>query len=94
MKAFVHHTMDLAAGLRDALERLDADHRVALMHYSPIPDTLQGERPEIYPFLGSYLLAEPSTRPAPTSSSTATRTAAPRRATHPGASTSATSRSR
>ena len=32
--------------------------RVALLHYSPIESTLQGERLEIYPFLGSYLLAE------------------------------------
>ena len=35
-----------------------ADIRVALLHYSPVPATLQGERLEIYPFLGSYLLAE------------------------------------
>ena len=28
------------------------------MHYSPIRETLQGEPLEIYPFLGSYLLAE------------------------------------
>jgi len=31
---------------------------VALLHYSPVKDTLAGERLEIYPFLGSYLLAE------------------------------------
>ena len=30
--------------------------RVALTHYSPVPDTLAGEPLEIYPFLGSYLL--------------------------------------
>ena len=28
------------------------------MHFSPVADTLQGEPLEIYPFLGSYLLAE------------------------------------
>ncbi|MGH2591294.1 MAG: metallophosphoesterase family protein, partial [Actinomycetota bacterium] len=28
------------------------------MHYSPVRETLQGEPPEIFPFLGSYLLAE------------------------------------
>ena len=28
------------------------------MHYSPVKDTLRGEPVEIYPFLGSYLLAE------------------------------------
>ena len=34
------------------------DVRVALLHYSPVRDTLHGEPSEIYPFLGSYLLAE------------------------------------
>jgi Icc-related predicted phosphoesterase len=29
-----------------------------LTHYSPVPETLRGERLEIYPFLGSYLLAQ------------------------------------
>jgi len=28
------------------------------MHYAPVEDTLEGERLEIYPFLGTYLLAE------------------------------------
>jgi Icc-related predicted phosphoesterase len=58
MKAFIRHTRDVAARLEQALEGIDASRRVALMHYSPVEDTLQGERPEIYPFLGSYLLAE------------------------------------
>ena len=58
MKAFVEHTAEAAGRLRDALERLDADVRVALLHYSPVADTLSGEPLEIYPFLGSYLLAE------------------------------------
>ena len=31
---------------------------MALLHYAPIDATLVGERLEIYPFLGSYLLAE------------------------------------
>ena len=58
MKAFVAHTKHLAERLHDALAALDTDYRVALLHYSPVPDTLAGERLEIYPFLGSYLLAE------------------------------------
>ncbi len=58
MKAFVAHTKALAERLEEAVAGLDADHRVALLHYSPVPGTLQGERLEIYPFLGSYLLAE------------------------------------
>ena len=58
MKAFINHTKALSGRLADALAALRADVRIALLHYSPIPETLQGERLEIYPFLGSYLLAE------------------------------------
>jgi Icc-related predicted phosphoesterase len=58
MKAFVRHTRSLAESLGKQLASLDADLRVALLHYSPVEATLQGERLEIYPFLGSYLLAE------------------------------------
>jgi Icc-related predicted phosphoesterase len=58
MKRFVRHTKEAAARLGDALGALDADARVALLHYSPVEATLRGERPEIFPFLGSYLLAE------------------------------------
>jgi Icc-related predicted phosphoesterase len=58
MKAFVRHTREMATALCHSLTELDADVRIALTHYSPIEDTLVGERLEIYPFLGSYLLAE------------------------------------
>ncbi|WP_202918848.1 metallophosphoesterase family protein [Saccharothrix deserti] len=58
MKAFIRHTTDIADSLRIALDSLDTDVKVALTHYSPVPDTLRGEPPEIYPFLGSYLLGE------------------------------------
>ena len=58
MKAFIRHTKAIAAGLGDALAALDCDQRVALTHYAPVNDTLRGEPPEIFPFLGSYLLAE------------------------------------
>lgn len=47
-----------AEALHCGLRELRADYRIALLHYAPIPDTLQGEPPEIYPFLGSYLLGE------------------------------------
>jgi Icc-related predicted phosphoesterase len=58
MKEFVGATIAEAEALEGALGSLETDARVALMHYSPVPDTLRGERPEIHPFLGSYLLAE------------------------------------
>src|SRR5204862_7187875 len=58
MKAFVRLTKELAESLEGSLSELATDVRVALMHYSPVKDTLRGEPVEIYPFLGSYLLAE------------------------------------
>ena len=58
MKAFVAHTREVASALEAELGELRADVKIALMHYSPVEATLRGERLEIYPFLGSYLLAE------------------------------------
>lgn len=47
-----------ASRLRNALAELDCDTRIALMHFSPITDTLAGEPKEIYPSLGCHALAE------------------------------------
>jgi Icc-related predicted phosphoesterase len=58
MKSFIRHTKETAGRLEDALRSLDADYRICLLHYAPVEETLRGERLEIYPFLGSYLLAE------------------------------------
>jgi Icc-related predicted phosphoesterase len=58
MKAFIRHTQDRANALAGALEGLEGDVKIALTHYSPVRETLIGEPPEIFPFLGSYLLAE------------------------------------
>lgn len=58
MKAFIRHTKSIAGRLEATLGELRGDVRIALLHYSPVPDTLLGERLEIYPFLGSYLLGE------------------------------------
>ena len=57
-KAFIRHTRQICDGLGSALRGLDCDVLVALTHYSPTPETLLGEPPEIFPFLGSYLLGE------------------------------------
>ena len=58
MKAFIRHTRSVAERLEGVLAGLEADVRIALLHYAPVKATLLGERLEIYPFLGSYLLAE------------------------------------
>lgn len=58
MKAFVAHSQQAADKLALALAGTTAHSRIALTHYSPSAETLEGEPLEIYPFLGSYLLAE------------------------------------
>ena len=62
IKSFVREGVNEALKLEAALARLQADTRVAVMHYSPIPDTIQGEPLEVYPFLGSRRLEEPLNR--------------------------------
>jgi Icc-related predicted phosphoesterase len=57
MKAFIERTEAEAGAIEQALADDGADSRVVLLHYSPVKDTVVGERLEIYPFLGSYLLA-------------------------------------
>lgn len=66
MKAFVQECVDEALHLDRALARLDQEHehikKIALMHYSPISDTVRGEPEAIFPFLGCSRLAEPLSR--------------------------------
>lgn len=59
LKALVARSRRLADSLLTAARQIDhADRVVALTHYSPVRDTLAGESPELFPFLGSDLLAE------------------------------------
>lgn len=58
MKAFACHSRLQAETLRKGLADLVTDYKFVLLHFSPVEGTLLGERKEIYPFLGSYLLAE------------------------------------
>lgn len=66
MKAFVQEAVDEALHLDRALARLDQEHenikKIAVLHYSPIKETVLGEPEQIYPFLGSSRLAEPLSR--------------------------------
>lgn len=57
-KEFIGTTRRMADQLHSALDGLETDFRIALLHYAPITATLEGERLEIFPFLGSYLFAE------------------------------------
>lgn len=59
MKAFTRHGRLSAQILAEALDTIaDADVTIALTHFAPVDDTLVGEPPEIWPFLGNYLLGE------------------------------------
>lgn len=62
IKAFVHETINEALKLESALARLKSERRIAITHYAPIRETVEGEPLEIYPFLGSSRLEEPLTR--------------------------------
>ena len=59
IKAFVQEALDHSLRLEKALNRLTMDRRAVLLHYSPIRETVQGENPEIFPFLGSSRLESP-----------------------------------
>lgn len=58
-KAFVREALNEALKLETALARLRTVQRIALLHYSPIKETVEGEPPEIFPFLGTSRLEEP-----------------------------------
>ena len=62
IKLFVREALNEALKLETALGRLRTARRVALLHYSPIAGTVEGEPLEIYPYLGSSRLEEPLTR--------------------------------
>jgi len=58
MKAFVRAARTSAAALSHALEGLEAEVMVALIHYAPCRGTLVGEPEGIHAFLGCYQLGE------------------------------------
>lgn len=62
VKSFVREAVDEALKLETALARLRHDKRIAVLHYSPIRSTVEGEPPEIFPFLGCSRLEEPIMR--------------------------------
>jgi Icc-related predicted phosphoesterase len=62
IKAFVQEALNEALKLESALAKLRTLRRIAMLHYSPIAGTVEGEPVDIYPFLGSSRLEEPLLR--------------------------------
>jgi Icc-related predicted phosphoesterase len=62
IKTFVHEAVEEALKLESALAGLRTPKRIALLHYAPIVETVFGEPPEIFPFLGSSRLEDPLNR--------------------------------
>ena len=58
IKTFVRASIDEALKLERAMSQLRTKKRVIVLHYAPIAATVEGEAPEIYPFLGTSRLAE------------------------------------
>jgi Icc-related predicted phosphoesterase len=62
IKAFVEASLHEAQKLELALRSLSTPVRIALMHYSPVVDTVIGEPEQIFPYLGTDRLADPLDR--------------------------------
>jgi len=58
IKTFVRASLDEAMKLERALSQLRTPKRVVVLHYAPIAATVNGEAPEIYPYMGTSRLAE------------------------------------
>ena len=58
VKAFVQASIDETMKLERALSMLRTPKIVIVTHYSPVVETVRGEAPEIWPYLGSSRLAE------------------------------------
>jgi Icc-related predicted phosphoesterase len=58
VKTFVEACLKENMKLENGLRMLRTSRAVAVLHYAPVIDTLQGEPREIFPFLGNSRLAE------------------------------------
>ncbi|HET6440483.1 MAG TPA: metallophosphoesterase [Anaeromyxobacter sp.] len=59
IKAFVQEAVNEGLKLEAALSQLEIEKRIVLLHYAPIPGTMDGEDPAILPFLGTSRLLSP-----------------------------------
>ena len=57
-KSFVQASLDETMKLERALTMLRAQKIVIVTHYAPVAETVHGEPPEIWPYLGTSRLAE------------------------------------
>lgn len=62
IKLFVNEAIHEALKLESALAKLRTSQRIAILHYSPIEATVQGEPVEIFAYLGTSRLEEPLIR--------------------------------
>jgi Icc-related predicted phosphoesterase len=62
IKQFVNEAIEEALKLESALAKLRTQERIAMLHYSPVVETVQGEPMEIFPYLGSSRLEDPLIR--------------------------------
>jgi uncharacterized protein len=58
VKSFVQVSIDEALKLERAMSQLRTERRIVVLHYAPVGDTVKGEPPEIYPYLGNSRLGE------------------------------------
>jgi Icc-related predicted phosphoesterase len=58
VRSFVTEAMNEAMRLENAMRAVRNERAVVVLHYAPIAATIEGEPPEIFPFLGSSRLAE------------------------------------
>src|SRR6267154_3597505 len=58
VKDLVAEAMSEAMCLENAMRAVHCERAVVVLHYAPVQDTVEGEPPEIFPFLGSSRLGE------------------------------------
>lgn len=58
IKTFVSEAIAEAMQLENAMRSVRSTRSLVVLHYAPIAETVEGEPPEIYPFLGCSRLAE------------------------------------
>ncbi|MDX8446875.1 metallophosphoesterase family protein [Mesorhizobium captivum] len=58
IKAMVAESVSEAMRLENAMRQVRANRTLVVLHYAPILETVLGEPPEIFPFLGSSRLGE------------------------------------